>query len=1149
MHTRIETIFNAALNHSSTRERSAYLDGACGGDSELRREVEQLLADYEDGEFLESRLPAERRRLLSARDSHPRLGEPSTLAFDPLSHSSRQIGLYRIRELLGEGGMGSVYVAEQEQPVRRKVALKIIKPGMGSREVISRFESERQALAMMDHQNIARILDAGATDQGLPYFVMELVRGLPMTQHCDQSKLGIRDRLALFIDVCHAIQHAHQRGIIHRDIKPSNVLVTLHDGKPVVKIIDFGVAKALHQPLSQHTVYTAFNQVIGTPLYMSPEQLELSGLDIDTRTDIYSLGVLLYELLAGRTPFDHEQLMKSGFDEMRRIIREDVPLRPSQRLTTLPKGELTTTANKRGLDERSFTRSVRSELDWITLKALEKDRNRRYESASAMAADIQRYLNDEAVLACPPSARYRLSKFARRNWAALTTTAIVVTALMVGTGLSIWQAIRATSAERRADALLAETRHAVDEMYTGVAEEWLNQQPHLTEVQHEFLQKALGFYDRLATTQDTTPELRYERAKALQRVGNIQTKFGQYDAALAAYRKGIAESGDLVQLFPDRQDYLFILASCRTQFARSLYDSGSSDLAKEQALLAHADLKRLDPAPNAPPLDHLELAYTLGAACHQLTLAKRLAEAKELADRELVLCQSLVNASPGDYKYRSALASSYATLGSHYLWWGEQNNEAETALREAIKQLDILEQQRPNDVRIRHDLAGVLWNLGVVLSRQHRAHPDLEMLYQRSLDIFAGLVRDFPDMIEFRHGLATMHAKLAGIYHVHGRHADGEAHYRAALEIYEHCVKASTDGPRFALRVCNMLHGLGGELIKQGEIEKATAVYRRWAEYSRVLFEQHQDSQTIHIRPQVIQSSMALASVYLHQKNHLEASREVEDLPQYFAEANLQDSPNEVGVMFGVRAILLNCATQAQGEHDQPQRAIDDTVQSYLSRAKTWREMAESSAARWAATVEMKPDVIGWTVLDLCELLLSQAEQAVDRLFSDQPDGTQEAYQLLVSTLIQHAVQSSPDDPSLHLIADFLSTAPDGFRNDELALRLTERCLQLNPEEELPIQSRAWALFRNQQWNQCIDTAASLKDRSASNFVLAMAHWQLGNKSAANELLRSGQDWLVGYELRSQERLQQGKLTHPSPIMLRRLENEAIRLIDVSTSP
>jgi serine/threonine protein kinase len=390
-------------------KRIAYLVQACGDNASFRARVLDLVRNAEaSGSFM---------------------GRPALERMPETQMHGIKIGdrldRYRLMEQIGEGGMGIVYVAEQVEPVRRKVALKVIKPGMDSKSVLARFDAERQALAMMDHQNIARILDAGTTEQGLPFFVMELVRGLPITKYCDQACQGIRERMELFVDVCRAIQHAHQKGIIHRDIKPSNVLVTLHDGKPIVKVIDFGVAKALHQPLSQQTIYTALNQVVGTPLYMSPEQLELSGLDIDTRTDIYSLGVLLYELLTGCTPFDQEQLMKSGFEEMRRIIKEDDPLRPSQRVTTLPKAELSTAANRRGLDDRSFSKSVSNDVDWIVLKALEKDRNRRYESASGLAADIQRYLNDEPVLACPPSWKYRMQKFARKHRASIAIAGTV----------------------------------------------------------------------------------------------------------------------------------------------------------------------------------------------------------------------------------------------------------------------------------------------------------------------------------------------------------------------------------------------------------------------------------------------------------------------------------------------------------------------------------------------------------------------------------------------------------------------------------------------------------------------------------------------------------------------------------------------------
>ena len=341
-----------------------------------------------------------------------------------------------------------MYVAEQEQPVRRRVALKIIKLGMDTKSVVARFEAERQALAMMDHPNIAKVIDAGTTDTGRPYFVMELVRGVKVTEYCDKHGLPVSARLDLFIKICRAVQHAHQKGIIHRDLKPSNILVTLHDGVPVPKIIDFGIAKATEGRLTDLTIYTQLNQFIGTPAYMSPEQAEMSGLDIDTRSDIYALGVLLYELLTSRTPFDAKELIRAGLDELRRKIREDEPLRPSTRLSTMLDADLTTVAKHAAADPPKLINLLRGDLDWIVMKALEKDRTRRYDTANGMAMDIERFLHNEPVLACPPSQFYRLRKFARRNRAAFAAVAAVSAALLLGLVISAWQAVRATRAQR-----------------------------------------------------------------------------------------------------------------------------------------------------------------------------------------------------------------------------------------------------------------------------------------------------------------------------------------------------------------------------------------------------------------------------------------------------------------------------------------------------------------------------------------------------------------------------------------------------------------------------------------------------------------------------------------------------------------------------
>ncbi len=353
------------------------------------------------------------------------------------------VGKYKLLQQIGEGGFGVVYMAEQQKPVRRRVAFKLIKPGMDSKQVVARFEAERQALALMDHPNIAKVHDAGETESGRPFFVMELVKGVPITEFCDENKLSTEERLELFVDVCRAVQHAHQKGVIHRDLKPSNVMVTLHDDKAVVKVIDFGVAKATQTDLTDKTLFTMFEQFIGTPAYMSPEQAQLSGLDIDTRSDIYALGVLLYELLTGRTPFDQKELLSAGYDEMRRVIREDDPPRPSTRMSTLADAELTDLAKRRKSEPRKLSALMRGDLDWIVMRALEKDRTRRYETANALAMDVRRHLEDEPVEAGPPGVGYRVGKLVRRHRAAVLTAAAMGVLLVSGAAVSSWQWLRA----------------------------------------------------------------------------------------------------------------------------------------------------------------------------------------------------------------------------------------------------------------------------------------------------------------------------------------------------------------------------------------------------------------------------------------------------------------------------------------------------------------------------------------------------------------------------------------------------------------------------------------------------------------------------------------------------------------------------------
>jgi non-specific serine/threonine protein kinase/serine/threonine-protein kinase len=425
-----EEIFHEALARRKPEERAAYLEEVCGGDAALRASVEALLqADVGATGFLD------------------RPPDPAATVDLPHSESPGMvIGPYKLLQEIAEGGFGVVFLAEQQQPLRRKVALKIIKPGMDTRQVVARFEAERQALALMDHPNIARVLDGGETALGRPYFVMELVDGVPITDFCDRNHLTVRRRLEIFVGVCQAVQHAHQKGIIHRDLKPSNILVARQDDRPVVKVIDFGVAKAMGQKLTERTLFTDAAQIVGTPLYMSPEQADLGGLDIDTRADIYALGVLLYELLTGTTPFDRDRLRKMALDEVRRIIREEEPARPSARMSTLGERSETVSVNRQS-DPKRLVRLFRRELDWIVMNCLERDRTRRYETANGLARDVQRYLNDEPVEACPPSPAYRLRKFALAHRRLLGVAAAFTLILAAATVVSTHQAVRAKLAE------------------------------------------------------------------------------------------------------------------------------------------------------------------------------------------------------------------------------------------------------------------------------------------------------------------------------------------------------------------------------------------------------------------------------------------------------------------------------------------------------------------------------------------------------------------------------------------------------------------------------------------------------------------------------------------------------------------------------
>lgn len=645
-----ETLFHAALQIPAA-QRAAFLGQHCGGDADLRRHVELLLSAHELATgFLESplALPAEKTLLTTA----------------PVTESAGdRIGRYKLLQPLGEGGCGVVYMAEQEEPVRRRVALKVIKLGMDTRSVIARFEAERQALAMMDHPNIARVLDAGATETGRPFFVMELVRGIRITEYCDQNKLTTEERLKLFIQVCHAIQHAHQKGIIHRDIKPSNILVTLHDGVPVPKVIDFGIAKATQGRLTDQTLFTAFEQFIGTPAYMSPEQAEMSGLDIDTRCDIYALGVLLYELLTGKTPFDAKELLASGLDQMRKTIRERDPERPSTLLSTMVSAELTSMAQHRRSDAPRLVSLMRGDLDWIVMKALEKDRTRRYETANGLALDVERYLNNEAVLARPPSSVYRFQKLIRRNKSVFAGVSAAFGALTIGFFVCLYLLVREREARRRAVAAEQEQtrlrQQAEDNARVG--QQLTSAGLMLSRGQYEDAERAVA-------------NVRHPSVSAiLNALGIVRSRMGEYPAAIANFNRVIEVIPDNLEgyhslapllLFTGRvDDYRALREKIIEHFATSTDPIVAERMARDCLLLPL-------PASQLPTVTKMaDVAYAAGPVHRYwayFEYAKGLAEYRQGRFVGAAELMEKVIATPSD-PHRTAAATLVLALAQHAL--------------------------------------------------------------------------------------------------------------------------------------------------------------------------------------------------------------------------------------------------------------------------------------------------------------------------------------------------------------------------------------------------------------------------------------------------------------------------------------------------
>jgi serine/threonine protein kinase len=860
----LEAIFFAALAKDSTRERAAYLDEACATSPDLRRRVERMLAaQAQAGSFLEQ--PAN-SPVMTVEQPVPE--GPGTV-----------IGAYKLMEQIGEGGMGLVYVAEQQEPIRRKVALKIIKPGMDTRQVIARFEAERQALALMDHPNIAKVLDGGTTDEssrhtpcavaddgtrsvpattGRPYFVMELVKGTPITEYCDQNQVPVRARLELFVDVCQAVQHAHQKGIIHRDIKPSNVLVTSHDGKPVVKVIDFGVAKAIGQQLTDKTVYTQFAQLIGTPLYMSPEQAGESSLDVDTRSDIYSLGVLLYELLTGTTPFDKERLSQVGYDEMRRIIREEEPPKPSTRISTLGQAA-NTISTQRKSDPKRLNQVIRGELDWIVMKALEKDRNRRYETASAFAADVQRYLRDEPVFACPPSGWYRLRKFGRRNKAALVTTALIAFVMIVAVvGLTAGiivvngerqrteeeqqrtqaayrelseeqqrteQALDAEKVARAAEAKRRkQARQALDAQTSLVLEDLLSRQKVFTDAHKRFLRQALQTYLEFAADVGGDEETRAGVVHAYYRVGYIRHRLGEYQEAETAHREGIALAQKLVADYQGAPQYRHGLAREINSLGVLLKDMNrwsEAEKAFRDTLALYEKLAADFPDETTHLYDQAMTQNNLGEL---LRVSGKSVQAETALRDAIASLSKLADKSPTTAEYRHELAFSYRLLGD-VLQSGPKSGQAEGAHQQAIALQEQLVADCPRNPDYRCDLAISYNSLSLLLLSLDRPQEALKN-HTEALKLLKALAADFPAVPYYHKFLGNSLNTWALVLVQCGQKEQAETAFRDSLAIRKQLAIDFPAVAEYQQDLASAYHNLAKMMKTTGRLQEAEAAYR-----------------------------------------------------------------------------------------------------------------------------------------------------------------------------------------------------------------------------------------------------------------------------------------------------------------------------------
>jgi serine/threonine protein kinase/tetratricopeptide (TPR) repeat protein len=1034
----------------------------------LRGQVARLLAAHRQADsFLEQ--PA--RPLGGTVASPPAAGPASEPWAEPGSREQSGgvlAGRYKLLEAIGEGGMGTVWMSQQTEPVKRLVAIKLIKPGMDSRQVLARFEAERQALALMDHPNIARVLDAGAAPDGRPFFVMELVKGVPITRYCDEHRLTPRQRLELFVPVCQAILHAHHKGVIHRDVKPSNVLVALYDDRPVPKVIDFGVAKATGPQLTEQTLHTGFGAVVGTLEYMSPEQASFNQLDVDTRSDIYSLGVLLYELLAGSPPFSRKELEKAGVLEMLRVIREQAPTKPSTKLSTAE--GLPTLAANRGTEPAKLTKLVRGELDWIVMKALEKDRSRRYETANGLAHDIERYLADEPVQACPPSAWYRFRKFARRNKAALAVATTLAGGVLLAVGglalgaLWTWQ-----EKERKEAALLKAVqrtefaRQAADDMYTDVAVNWLADEPYLQPVQKKFLLKAANFYRELAQEERQDPTARLKAGSAHRLLGLIENRLGHEKEAEAALRQAVTLLTQLDSDLPNQP-------GCQQALAYSL-----DDLARFLAERRPLSLPGSEPSP----------------------------EAEELLRRALALRQMLVGRFPDKVGYRGDLAASYDNLGVT-LRESRRLGEAQQALREALEIRQKLLEGHAGEPEYQSNLAATLNNLALLRMDQQQWREARQLLESAAAHQKQAL-RANPRHFVYRWSLCKQSMNLARTFQGPSEAAQAEKAWREAIALSQKLADDFPDVPAYRTNWATTNEQLAHTLVRSGRLPEATDLLRQVvAQVERLAKDFPAAAEYRYEQARLLNSLFA----YLWPQGLLpEAEAAMRHSVQLLEQlgATGRDEP---AFRLARASSLHNWGTclAMLGKNVDAERSFRQAIGLFKDLIASPPEDADRPVEYTAVTMAPGAEFRDASL----KTKLAASYAALMRVVSGngrRPAEAEKPY--------REALESGLDDPELpNSLAWMLAASPErGARDPRRAVELAQEAVAAAPGNADYWNTLGVARYRSGNGPAAI--TALRKSIELSNgghpadwFFLAMAHWQRGEKEQAREWYDRAAQWM-----------------------------------------